>query len=147
VVRSQLAAVGGPAAAAGAAAPAQAGAPPATAATGPKIDLTVTLGAGRSVDQLGPNAQLFVLAQAPGGGPPLAVIRAPPTAVPGKFTLSEANSMIQGRTIASFPEVTVVARLSASGQPIAQPGDWFAQAVVRPAEGNPVALVIDQVVQ
>jgi cytochrome c-type biogenesis protein CcmH len=144
VVRSQLAAIGGPTPG-GAAAPAQGG--QAAAAAGPKIDLTVTLGAGRSVDQLGPNAQLFVLAQAPGGGPPLAVIRAPPTAVPGKFTLSEANSMIQGRTIANFAEVTVVARLSVNGQPTAQPGDWFAQAVVRPAEGNPVALVIDQVVQ
>ena len=75
------------------------------------------------------------------------MIRAPPTAVPGEFTLSEANSMIQGRSIANYQEVTVVARLSASGQPAEQPGDWFAQAVVRPAEGNPVALVIDQVVQ
>jgi cytochrome c-type biogenesis protein CcmH len=143
VVRTQLGQIGGPAAAA--AGPSAATQPP--AAAGPKIDLTVTLGAGRAVEQLGPNAQLFVLAQAPGGGPPLAVIRAPPTAVPGKFTLSEANSMIQGRSIANYQEVTVVARLSASGQPVAQPGDWFAQAVVRPAEGNPVALVIDQVVQ
>jgi cytochrome c-type biogenesis protein CcmH len=145
VVRTQLQEIGGPVAGAGVGAASTGSEAPATA--GPKIDLTVTLGAGRSVTELGPNAQLFVLAQAPGGGPPLAVIRAPPTAVPGKFTLSEANSMIQGRTIASFPEVTVVARLSVNGQPTAQPGDWFAQAVVRPAEGNPVALVIDQVVQ
>jgi cytochrome c-type biogenesis protein CcmH len=140
VVRQQLGQVGG-------GPPAAQPAGQTAAPAGPKIDLTVTLGAGRAVDQLGPNAQLFVLAQAPEGGPPLAVIRAPPTAVPGKFTLSEANSMIQGRSIANYPEVTVVARLSASGQPLAQPGDWFAQAVVRPGDGNPVALVIDQVVQ
>ncbi len=67
--------------------------------------------------------------------------------MPGEFTLSAADSMIPGRTIANHAEVTVVARLSASGQPTEQPGDLFAQAVVRPAEGAPVALVIDQVVQ
>ncbi len=143
VVRNQLAELGGRAAAGGAAPAGNATA----ATTSPTIDLTVTLGAGRAVDKLGPNAQLFIFAQAPEGGPPLAVIRAPPTAVPGKFTLSEANSMIKGRSIANYPEVTVVARLSASGQPTEQPGDWFARAVVRPAEGNPVALVIDQVVE
>jgi cytochrome c-type biogenesis protein CcmH len=145
VVRQQLGQVGGPMP--GLATPPAAQTAGQTAPAGPKIDLTVTLGAGRAVDQLGPNAQLFVLAQAPEGGPPLAVIRAPPSAVPGKFTLSEANSMIQGRSIANYPEVTVVARLSATGQPLPQPGDWFAQAVVRPNDGNPVALVIDQVVQ
>ena len=107
----------------------------------------MTLGAGRSAAQLGPNAQLFIVALAPEGGPPLAAVRRPPSAVPGEFTLSAANSMIPGRTIANYPEVTVVARLSASGQPTAQPGDLFAQAVVRPAEGAAVALVIDQVVQ
>jgi hypothetical protein len=37
--------------------------------------------------------------------------------------------------------------LSASGQPTEQPGDLFAQAVVRPTDTAPVALVIDQVVQ
>ncbi len=114
---------------------------------GPTIKLNVTLGAGRSAQQLGPNAQLFIFARAPEGGPPLAAVRRPASAVPGEFTLSAANSMIPGRTIANYPEVTVVARLSASGQPTEQPGDLFAQAVVRPAEGAAVALVIDQVVQ
>ena len=87
------------------------------------------------------------MALAPEGGPPLAVIRRPPDAVPGEFSLSDANSMIQGRSLSAYPEVTVVARLSSSGQPGAQPGDWFAETVVRPSAGEPVALVIDQVVQ
>ena len=97
--------------------------------------------------QLGPNAQLFIFARAPEGGPPLAVIRQPATAVPGEFTLSDANSMIQGRSLSNYEELTVVARLSASGQPTEQPGDWFAQTAFRPKEGGSVALVIDQVVQ
>ncbi|HUQ53756.1 MAG TPA: hypothetical protein VM692_16120 [Gammaproteobacteria bacterium] len=119
----------------------------AVVASGPEIKLSVTLGAGRSLDSLGPNAQLFIMAVAPGGGPPLAVIRRPPSAVPGEFSLSDANAMLQGRSLATFDQVQVVARLSMSGQPIAQPGDWQAEAVVRPGEGATVALVIDQVVQ
>jgi len=119
------------------------------APSGPEIKLSVSLGEGRSVAALGPNAQLFIMALAPEGGPPLAVIRRPPNAVPGEFSLSDANSIIQGRSLSAYPEVTVVARLSSSGEPTAQPGDWFAQTVVQPTAGQPVAvaLVIDQVVQ
>jgi cytochrome c-type biogenesis protein CcmH len=118
------------------------------APVGPEIKLSVTLGEGRSLTALAPTAQLFVMALAPeGSGPPLAVIRRPPSAVPGEFSLSDANAMIQGRSLSAYPEVKVVARLSNSGQPAAQPGDWFAEAVVRPSAGEPVALVIDQVVQ
>ena len=137
VVRLQLAELDGAAA--------QDSQPPAP--IGPEIKLSVTLGEGRAVAALGPSAQLFIMALAPEGGPPLAVIRRPPSAVPGEFSLSDANSMIQGRSLAAYPEVTVVARLSRSGQPVAQPGDWFAQTVVRPSEAPTVALVIDQVVQ
>jgi cytochrome c-type biogenesis protein CcmH len=118
-----------------------------SAPVGPEIKLSVTLGEGRSLTSLAPNAQLFIMALAPEGGPPLAVIRRPPSAVPGEFSLSDANSMIQGRSLAAYPEVKVVARLSNSGQPGAQPGDWFAEAVVRPSDAPTVALVIDQVVQ
>jgi cytochrome c-type biogenesis protein CcmH len=120
----------------------------APAPIGPEIKVTVTLGEGRTLSALGPNAQLFIIARAPGEeGPPIAVIRRPPTAVPGEFSLSDANSMIAGRSISAYPEITVIARLSRTGQPTAQPGDWEAQALVRPNGGAAVALVIDQVVQ
>ena len=144
LAREQLAQLGGPASGGSVA---QAGGAAAAEASGPTIKLNVTLGAGRSAQQLGPNAQLFIFARAPEGGPPLAAVRRPASAVPGEFTLSAANSMIPGRTIANYPEITIVARLSASGQTTEQPGDLFAQAVVRPADGAAVALVIDQVVQ
>ena len=117
------------------------------AATGPTVQLDVTLASGRSIKQLPATAALFIFARAPGGGPPLAVIRQPATAVPGQFTLSDANSMIPGRSLGDYDELTLIARLSQSGQPIEQPGDWYAQAHFRPKEGGTVALVIDQVVQ
>jgi cytochrome c-type biogenesis protein CcmH len=137
-VQGQLAELGGGA---------SAGEQDAPAPVGPEIKLTVTLGPGRSLADLGANAQLFIIARAPEGGPPIAVIRRPPNAVPGEFSLSDANSMIQGRSLAAYPELTVVARLSRSGQPTAQPGDWQAEALVRPSEAPTVALVIDEVVQ
>lgn len=116
--------------------------------SGPTVQLDVSLGGGRSIEQLPAGAALFILARAPGGGPPLAVIRKPPSAVPGQFTLSDANSMIPGRSLADFEEVTLIARLSRTGQPQEQPGDWYAQTSYRPKEGaGTVALVIDQVVQ
>ena len=117
------------------------------APVGPEIKLSVSLGSERSLAALGPNAQLFIIARAPEGGPPIAVIRQPPSAVPGQFSLSDANVMLQGRSLAAYPEVVVVARLSQSGQPTAQPGDWQAEAIVRPSEEPTVALVIDEVVQ
>jgi cytochrome c-type biogenesis protein CcmH len=55
--------------------------------------------------------------------------------------------MIPGRSLGDYDEITLVARLSKSGQPIEQPGDWKGQALFRPKEGGTVALVIDQVVQ
>lgn len=133
------------AAAASAAAPAAQAAPSTPSAAGPVIKLNVKLGAGISTASLGPNASLFIFARAPGGGPPVAVIRQPISAVPGEFTLSDANSMIPGRSLGDFPKLTVVARLSASGQPIQQAGDLYAQAEVAP--GATADLVIDQVVK
>jgi cytochrome c-type biogenesis protein CcmH len=131
--------------------------PPATTATastptsaapsGPSVRLDVKLGAGRSIEQLPPSTALFIFARAPGGGPPLAVIRQPAAAVPGQFTLSDANSMIPGRSLADYDELTLVARLSKTGQPTEQSGDWYAQTQFRPKDGGTVALVIDQVVQ
>jgi cytochrome c-type biogenesis protein CcmH len=141
MLRTQLAALGegapgGSSATAGSVAP-----------SGPSVQLNVSLGAGRSIDQLPPGAALFIIARAPGGGPPVAVIRERPSAVPGQFTLSDANSMLPGRSLADFEELTLIARLSASGQPTAQPGDLQAETLFRPKDGGTVALVIDQVVQ
>ena len=56
--------------------------------------------------------------------------------------------MIQGRSLAAYPEITVVARLSAS-----RPADGAARATgsprpsFGPSDAATVALVIDQVVQ
>ena len=55
--------------------------------------------------------------------------------------------MIPGRTLSNFDEFELLARVSLSGGPAAQPGDWYAAKLVRPSDGSDVALSIDEVVQ
>lgn len=121
--------------------PAQAG-----AGAGPSLELDVTLGESLPFEALGADAALFVFARAPGGGPPVAVVRRAVSDVPGRFTLSDADSMLPGRSLGDFAELSLVARISRSGQPIEQSGDWFGQATYRQGDEGPVELVIDQVV-
>jgi cytochrome c-type biogenesis protein CcmH len=151
-LQEQLAALGGgiaPFASSSGAAPAAAsgqGGPAADAGSGPVIPIKLTLGDGVATDGLGPSAALFIFARAQAGGPPLAVIRQPASAVPGEFTLSNANTMIQGNSIENYDEITIVARLSKSGQPIESSGDIFASTVYNVKAGGAVELTLDQVV-
>ena len=119
----------------------------AAASGGAEIEVAVRLGDNVSADNLGDNAALFIFARAPGGGPPVAVLRAPASAVPGEFVLSDENAMLPGRSLADFPELTLVARLSASGQALESAGDLYGEKIYRPSDGTSVELVIDKVVQ
>ncbi|HEX7080346.1 MAG TPA: tetratricopeptide repeat protein [Gammaproteobacteria bacterium] len=141
VIRAQLAALGS------AAGPQGSGAGEGAAADGPEIKVSVALGDGVSIDGLGPDAALFIFARAPEGGPPVAVIRAPASAVPGEFVLSDRNAMLAGRSLADFEELNLVARVSPSGQALEQPGDLYGERRYRAGDGESVALVIDKVVQ
>jgi cytochrome c-type biogenesis protein CcmH len=78
--------------------------------------------------KIGADVPLFVLARDPAGGPPLAVQKHSAADLPLSITLSERDAMMATRTIASVPKVQVVARLSRSGSPQAQSGDFFGEA-------------------
>lgn len=93
-----------------------------------------------------PGAALFIFARAPEGGPPVAVIRETASAVPGEFSLSDTNNMLPGRSLSDFEALTIVARISASGQPTETPGDVYGEVLYMPEEGGGIVeLVIDQV--
>jgi len=119
---------------------------PPAATTGPVIDVEVRGADGRMPESLGPNACLYLFARAPGGGPPIVARQLPLSSLPGRFELSDADAMIAGRSLAGNETVTVVARISVTGQPTEQPGDVYAEATVDPAAGETVSLVIDRVV-
>jgi cytochrome c-type biogenesis protein CcmH len=89
---------------------------------------------------------LFVLARDPAaGGPPLAVQRHSSTQLPMTVSLTERDAMIPSRSIASVPRVQIVARLSRSGAPQAQSGDFFGEATYEFGKNTgTVQITIDQ---
>lgn len=97
------------------------------AAQGRSIKVAVSVAPEIKSKLQGPIA-LFVLARDPAGGPPLAVQRRTSSELPLTLELSERDAMVASRTIATVPRVQVVARLSKTGTPLAQSGDFFGQA-------------------
>lgn len=88
-------------------------------------------------------ATVFIIARDPAQpSPPIAVARRLLSELPGIVELGDGDSMIPGRTLSAFPEFELIARVSLSGQPVAQPGDWFGSQIVKPAENNNVTLSI-----
>lgn len=108
--------------------------------------LTVELSiAPAALQALPAEASVFVIARDPEQpSPPIAVVRRVLSELPTAVALGDANAMIPGRSLSAFEKFEVLARVSVSGQPIAQSGDWFGSAVVTPAEGNTLKLQIDQ---
>lgn len=67
---------------------------------------------------------VFVFARAVNGPPmPLAVVRKTVADLPMTVTLDDSQAMTPQFKLSSFERVTVGARISASGEPVAQPGD------------------------
>lgn len=95
---------------------------PAAEANGAKIQLHVSL--ADSV-QISGGETLFVYARAwQGPKMPLAIQKLSASQLPFAVTLDESMAMAPGMTIKSFPELELVARISRTGSPTAQPGDW-----------------------
>lgn len=68
---------------------------------------------------------LFVYARAwQGPKMPLAIQKLSASQLPLSVTLDESMAMAPGMTIKSFPELELVARISRTGSPTAQSGDW-----------------------
>jgi cytochrome c-type biogenesis protein CcmH len=125
---------------------------PAAATAQRSIRVAVSI-APKVKDQLKSGAMpLFILARDPAaGGPPLAVQRHSSSDLPITVELSERDAMIAARTIASVPRVQVVARLSRSGTPQAQSGDYYGEAEYdfsknAGASGATLNIIIDRAV-
>jgi cytochrome c-type biogenesis protein CcmH len=96
-------------------------------------------------ESLPAEASVFIIARDPAQpSPPIAVTRRQLSELPTVVTLGDGESMIPGRNLSGFAEFEVVVRISVSGQPIAQSGDWFATAIVNPAQSNEVSLLVEQ---
>ena len=52
--------------------------------------------------------------------------------------------MIAGRVPSAFEKLEITARVSLSGQPMAQSGDWYGRAIIDTAATDSVDIVINE---
>jgi cytochrome c-type biogenesis protein CcmH len=133
-----------------------AGEPPATqvataakSAVAPPISIRGTVDVDPALERrVQPGMTLFVFARAAeGGGPPLAVLRTQPTSWPVAFQLDDSLAMLPSRRLSGFDRVIVEARLSKSGQALAQSGDLqIATGVIRTSNAPPLTLRISKII-
>ncbi len=114
---------------------------------GPKITVNVSLDP-KLKEKVAPGDTLFIFAKAASGPPmPLAIQRMTAAQLPASVTLTDGMGMMPSMRLSQFPQVIIGARISKSGQAIAQSGDLQA---LSPAMANtredPVELTINQVV-
>ncbi|WP_109125921.1 tetratricopeptide repeat protein [Dyella sp. C11] len=119
---------------------------PAAEATQPSLQVQVALSPTLK-DKLAPGDTLFVYARADQGPPmPLAVAKMDASALPATVTLNDGMGMTPQLKLSSASRVFVGARISKSGQAIAQPGDLEGDAgVVDVNTHSPVKISIDKV--
>lgn len=124
--------------------PAVAAAAPAAPATG-SIELNIDL-APSLAGKVPQGATLFVIARRGEGGPPLAVVRRAAGAWPQRISMTDANAMLPGVSLASGGALKVIARVSGSGQPVAVSGDLFGEVGYDFTSANPASITIDRIV-
>ncbi len=119
---------------------------PATQDAGPVVQVAVSLSEA-AAGNLAEGAAVFVFARrVDGPRMPLAAARLRPAELPRTVRLDDRSAMMEGMDLSSAgDEVEVQARLTFSGQPLPQSGDWESASVrVRLREqAAPAALVID----
>jgi cytochrome c-type biogenesis protein CcmH len=113
----------------------------------PKLTVNVSLDA-KLKDRLASGATLFVFARAENGPPmPLAIHRGPATDLPLTVVLDDSMGMLPSMKLSMFPKVIIGARISGSGNALAQSGDLqVLSSAIDVNRKDPVDLVIDSVV-
>jgi cytochrome c-type biogenesis protein CcmH len=119
--------------------------PKVVAAQGGTIDVTVAIDPVMAA-RMPADATLFVIARRGSGGPPLAVQRRPVGTWPVSLRFSDADAMLPGITLAGAGPLTLIARVSLSGQPVAASGDLFGEVGYDFASAHPVSITINRIV-
>ncbi|HEX4524347.1 MAG TPA: c-type cytochrome biogenesis protein CcmI [Casimicrobiaceae bacterium] len=119
---------------------------PASASNGGTISGRVAVSPSLA-QKVAPTDTVFIFARAPAGPRmPLAAMRIPASELPKEFTLDDAMGMAAGTKLSNAGEVIVEARLSRTGNAIAQPGDLFGKTgPVKPGASG-LRITMDQVV-
>jgi cytochrome c-type biogenesis protein CcmH len=98
------------------------------------VSVTVSVSLAKEV-KVAPEATVFIYARAwQGAKIPLSIARIPASQLPVTLTLTNAMSMAPGMNLSSASQLELVARISVSGTPVPQSGDW--QATLGPIESS-----------
>ena len=125
-----------------------AGVAPVTADVNPVAAITGQVSLSPALaGKVAPTDTVFILARAAQGPKmPLAVLRKQVKDLPMKFTLDDSMAMQPQLKLSGFDQVVVVARVSKSGTPMAQPGDLQGlSAAIKPGTKG-LNIVIDSAV-
>jgi cytochrome c-type biogenesis protein CcmH len=117
------------------------------AGSGARLNLLVDISAELKA-KADPAATVFIYAKAMQGPPmPLAVRRMKLSDLPVSISLGDEDAMMPSMKLSAFDQVIVGARVSSSGQPIAQTGDFYTEleAVDNTNPPAQIVLTIDQV--
>jgi cytochrome c-type biogenesis protein CcmH len=108
--------------------------------------VTVRVSLGESaVSEVQADSTVFIIARDPAQpSPPIAAVRRQANELPAYVAIGDSDAMIPGRVPSGFAQLEIVARVSMSGQPIAQSGDWFGQQTISTAESKEVAISINE---
>lgn len=123
---------------------------PLAAQSQPTIGITVSVSLDPALAMQYPdNASVFVIARQPNGPPmPVAVEKLRATGFPLTVTLDDGDSPMPTSKLSQLDRVEIIARISASGDATAQPGDFeSAPALVDIGPDAAAALMIDRVVE
>jgi cytochrome c-type biogenesis protein CcmH len=91
------------------------------------------------------DSTVFIIARDPAQpSPPIAAVRRQASELPAYVGIGDSDAMIPGRVPSGFAQLEIVARVSMSGEPIAQSGDWFGQQTISTADANEVSVIIDE---
>jgi cytochrome c-type biogenesis protein CcmH len=107
------------------------------------VDISAELKAKAS-----PDTAVFIYAKAMQGPPmPLAVRKMQLSDLPVSLTLSDDDAMMPTMKLSSFDQVIVGARVSSSGNPVAQSGDFYTEREAVDSSNPPaqINLTIDQI--
>ena len=117
---------------------------PQPAQSGAVVTANVSLGASAQAAEL-PDSTVFVIVRDPNQPtPPVAAVRRRLAELPATVEIGDGDAMIPGRVPSAFQQLEVIARISLTGEPVAQPGDWYGALVYDAATAGPVTLVIDE---